>query len=556
MTLILTTEQKQFALTSAGARGPRGQTGAASGPLGDSTVGANEITDDDAGQTAIVSKLGLASTAPNKGAALVGFKQPLSGAVVRTAYDKFLETVSVKDFGAIGDGVADDTAAVQLALLSGVASVYVPEGRYRITANITRDGNTLLHGDGLSVSVLVMEGTSSLLFDGGAAGDEFGTSALQIERLGFEVTGSTSKTVISAIWAAGIGGTSKTVTVRDVQIVAGNAASTFGKALYLKNARNVLIDNMRILGDRDGSPIDADFGIDIFGDDDAAPVEIYMRGVLAYYCVQPFNIAGWVEGVNFDQCAAINCRRGIKAVATTTSPRPWVRVSGCHINTDTAAIELTNFVQFIVNGNLIYATDFDAVSAAYSAITVDGQNASMDSLITDNILQCLLTGVAKNGIVIEPGDIASDDNVTISRNVIVSFDTGIVLQANTTGVRVADDNDIRFCTDDIIDLGDNLVCAARLTADSGNKASLDGAVEKWGSNVIMLNASGDGVVPFNTAFGTFLGAVACNGDPAIAPTAQFIVNTTASTQTDLAISVRPNPGAISVRVNWRAVGAS
>ena len=104
-----------------------------------------------------------------------------------------------------------------------------------------------------------------------------------------------------------------------------------------------------------------------------------------------------------------------------------MRVSGCHFNTDTAAIELTNFVQFIVNGNLIYATDFDAVSAAYSAITVDGQNASMDSLITDNILQCLLTGVAKNGIVIEPGDIASDDNVTISRNVIVSFDTGIVL---------------------------------------------------------------------------------------------------------------------------------
>ena len=241
----------------------------------------------------------------------MGFKQPLSGAVVRTAYDKFLETVSVKDFGAIGDGVANDTAAVQLALLSGVASVYVPEGRYRITANITRDGNTLLHGDGLSVSVLVMEGTSSLLFDGGAAGDEFGTSALQIERLGFEVTGSTNKTVISAIWDAGIGGTSKTVTVRDVQITAGSETATFGTGLYLENARNVLIDNMRILGDRDGPPIDADYGINIFGDDDGAPVEIYMRGVLAYYCVQPFNVSGWVEGINFDQCAAINCRRAI-----------------------------------------------------------------------------------------------------------------------------------------------------------------------------------------------------------------------------------------------------
>lgn len=47
-----------------------------------------------------------ASTAPDKGAALVGFKQPLSGAVVRTAYDKFLETVSVKDFATLGDAWA------------------------------------------------------------------------------------------------------------------------------------------------------------------------------------------------------------------------------------------------------------------------------------------------------------------------------------------------------------------------------------------------------------------------------------------------------------------
>ena len=35
-----------------------------------------------------------------------------TGAVARTVQDKGRETVSVKDFGAVGDGVTDDTAAI------------------------------------------------------------------------------------------------------------------------------------------------------------------------------------------------------------------------------------------------------------------------------------------------------------------------------------------------------------------------------------------------------------------------------------------------------------
>lgn len=70
-----------------------------------------------------------------KGDALIGVKQPFTGAVARTQHDKNAESVSVKDFGAVGDGTTDDTAAIQLAI-NASQRVYFPPGQYRITASL------------------------------------------------------------------------------------------------------------------------------------------------------------------------------------------------------------------------------------------------------------------------------------------------------------------------------------------------------------------------------------------------------------------------------------
>lgn len=59
-----------------------------------------------------------------------------TGAVQTTVQTKLRESVSVKDFGAVGDGVTDDTAAINLAI-SHVASsggvLYAPAGEYIYT---------------------------------------------------------------------------------------------------------------------------------------------------------------------------------------------------------------------------------------------------------------------------------------------------------------------------------------------------------------------------------------------------------------------------------------
>jgi len=69
-------------------------------------------------------------------AGMITYKNDGTGAVVRTIKDKLGEPVSVKDFGAVGDGVTDDTAAIQAAIDSGASTVYFPSGEYEITSPI------------------------------------------------------------------------------------------------------------------------------------------------------------------------------------------------------------------------------------------------------------------------------------------------------------------------------------------------------------------------------------------------------------------------------------
>ena len=58
---------------------------------------------------------------------------PFLSAVIAVCFPMFASASEVSDFGAIGDGVADDSDAVQAAVDAGWGSVRFEKGTYRLT---------------------------------------------------------------------------------------------------------------------------------------------------------------------------------------------------------------------------------------------------------------------------------------------------------------------------------------------------------------------------------------------------------------------------------------
>ena len=110
----------------------------------------------------------------------VTYNPPFTNAVAYPVCEKLSQTVSVKDFGAVGNGVADDTAAIQAALnynSTGI-SIYFPHGKYRITSTIVVPTNKSLkmYGDGYNPQDLSPIFGSIIIWDGALNGTMFSSN--------------------------------------------------------------------------------------------------------------------------------------------------------------------------------------------------------------------------------------------------------------------------------------------------------------------------------------------------------------------------------------------
>lgn len=176
----------------------------------------------------------------------VSYNQGGLGAVNRTVKAKLQEFVSVKDFGAVGDGVTDDTAAIQAAIdavvTAGGGKVFVPRGKYLVSSTID-----LAAWYGSPAIIFEGEGYGPWNKDGVVATSEH-TSLFVVATDGFNVfnIASTSQTVV------------QNISIRDT-----SGSRTSGAAIYLErngagitgddgNVTGVLIKQVGIKGFQDG----------------------------------------------------------------------------------------------------------------------------------------------------------------------------------------------------------------------------------------------------------------------------------------------------------------
>ena len=105
---------------------------------------------------------------------------------------KSSDLVSVKDFGALGDGSSDDTTFIQNTVNSISATggtIYFPQGVYKITAPITISNNTSTYGEGQASVIRPGVGVTAIF-------QYSNTSNVNVEKLQFDGVNTTTLTAL------------------------------------------------------------------------------------------------------------------------------------------------------------------------------------------------------------------------------------------------------------------------------------------------------------------------------------------------------------------------
>jgi hypothetical protein len=188
-----------------------------------SVGGADELLVRQGGESKRASAAELLQTAPLTATGTLT-PRPLS--------ERFSEKVSVKDFGAVGDGVTDDTVAIQAALDGTVAArVYFPAGTYLVSDTLKIPSYRYVYGDGPAVSTIRMAasvGRNTSLVQTGTKDQKW--EHIVIEGLTLDAN--------SSRW---------TVTGGTIEVVGGTSLNTNGIALCISYSEFVVVKNVSCL---------------------------------------------------------------------------------------------------------------------------------------------------------------------------------------------------------------------------------------------------------------------------------------------------------------------
>jgi hypothetical protein len=283
----------------------------------------------------------------------IGYLPSGTGALPTTVQSKLREIMSVKDFGAKGDGVTNDTAAIQAAidaaLAAGGGKVYVPKGTY-IVGSLVMKNHVELYGDGVASTILSSSHTG------------YGLKTIN------PVNSST------AAWTI----------VRDLRIVNSNGANVDGGIVDV-GGTFVLMENVLVQGFKYGCILDqtelstvrqCHFTTQLFAgmwlvnnaEYSAGAISGFSNRITVQEC--QFNQAGTVYGVvedggvthsfinnNFNGCSTQLRAAGVTGL--TISESEWESCTVCNVSfnlTTAAGAGVGTTSAAIISGNMFTTT--------------------------------------------------------------------------------------------------------------------------------------------------------------------------------------------------------
>lgn len=347
--------------------------------------------------------------ADGDGSDWIGFDQSYSAGVARSAQDKMRDVVSVKDFGAIGNGIADDTASIQAALDSGATLITMPAGIYLINGNLrlTTPNTTFnctgatikLRNNAPSLAMLNVTGQNCTvdggIWDGNKAGGNTGSSTFASYGVGLFADNCTAKNITSInTFGIGIKGFGNYLTVLNCNIKnTGNYGIFFDGSTSVSNYGNKAIGNTIDMSD--GIITTQNQGQGILFTAGTGQNQIDWE-------ISDNNIIGPTASVG-DQAINIAVRGKNGIVSNNTTRYGSIGFSEGRDDT-------------IITGNRF----LDLVGGTRYGIEPTGQRVT----ITGNVISNALRGIIVSGNI-------TYDFLTITGNTIFSQDIGILLQINS-----------------------------------------------------------------------------------------------------------------------------
>jgi hypothetical protein len=244
---------------------------AVAGQIPDGTITSSKIANDTIVDADVNSNAGILASKSS-------FTQSGTGATARTVENKLKDTVSVKDFGAVGNGVADDTTAIQAAidaisaqslsvLYSKGGTVYFPSGKYRTTNTIYLTKGIKLLGT-IAGSSFAFSNSPSETTPGSTIVADFNTAnKIVIDSVGHIVATGLRPSSTTVVTGGQVGGNliyaTHSAAVHNIRI-AVNAGSTQPlTGIRMAGSPGFQIESVEITGVKHGIIVNASWGASI-----------------------------------------------------------------------------------------------------------------------------------------------------------------------------------------------------------------------------------------------------------------------------------------------------